>query len=455
MEIQHKRSWSYRIVRPERLLALGFLIIILLGGLILAMPVSGSGGRCAGLMKGMFTATSAVCVTGLTIMDAGTQLSTFGQAVLLVLIQIGGLGFMTFATLIMVTLGKRLTLRGRVVLRDSMNQTTLGGTVRLSLHFLFLTLIIEAGGALLLMLRLIPLYGVKKGAWYSYFTAVSAFCNAGFDVFGGWRSLTHMSHDPLFLLVICVLIVLGGLGFTVILECLQHRLRFHRLSLHARLVLLLTGILILSGTLLFWLTEYQSEPFKNMPWHVRLINSLFQAVTLRTAGFASVEQAELSDSGKLLGCVYMLIGASPASTGGGIKTTTVLMLVVLVLDVVRGREHIQLLGREIPQDTARRSMAIAFIGLLLVLSAVVLISIFERGSGIPTIDLLYEVVSAFSTTGLSSANTPSLRPASQCLLMPLMYLGRVGPLTLAFALAQHSGEAAARIRFPEEKIMIG
>ena len=455
MENCFKHSWAQRVIRPERLLALGFFVIILLGGLLLSLPVSGVAKQSIGLLGGLFTATSAVCVTGLSIIDAGTQLSLFGQTVLLILIQIGGLGFMTFATLIMVALGRRVSLRGRMLLRDSLNQTTLGGMVRLSLHFLWLALIIEAVGALLLMLRFVPMYGLKNGVWYSCFTAISAFCNAGFDIFGGWRSLTHLYNDPAVLLVICILIVLGGLGFTVILECVRQRMHFRKLSLHARLVLSLTGALILSGMVLTLLTEFNSTAFQGMPWYTKLLNSLFQAVTLRTAGFASIDQASLSDAGKLLGCVYMFIGASPASTGGGIKTTTAFMLVLLVISVVRDRAQLHLWGREIAVDTARRSMAIAFIGMLVVLGCSVTISILEQNSGIPLIDLLFEVVSAFSTTGLSAANTPLLRPASQCLLMPLMYLGRVGPLTLAFALASRSTGNVARIRYPEEKIMIG
>ena len=444
-----------RPIRPERILALGFLTAIVIGGLLLTLPVCGAGGRSIGLKQGLFTATSAVCVTGLTIIDAGTQLSLLGQAVLLVLIQIGGLGFMSFATVIMAALGKRVSLRGRLILREAMNQTGLRGMVRLSLNFFLIAMIIETAGALILMTRLVPLYGKGKGIWYSFFTSVSAFCNAGFDIFGGWKSLTLFQLEPVILLTLCGLIVLGGLGFSVILECLHHRFHFKRLSVHARLVLLSTAVLLLSGTAWMLALDW-NHSLADLPVGAKVTNGFFQSVTLRTAGFASVDQAALTDVSKLISCLWMFIGASSASTGGGIKTTTAAMLVLLVWNVIRGRERINVFGREISQDTAKRSMAIAFIGMAMVFLSTCLIGFFEQGGGKSMIDILFETTSAFSTTGLSSLNTPTLRPASQWLLMPLMYLGRVGPLTLALALASRSESGTGtRVRYPEEKIMIG
>ena len=451
-----KISAFQKSIKPERALALGFLGLILVGGVLLSLPISGAGGRSVGVRGGLFTAASAVCVTGLSIVDVGTQLSLFGQIVLLVLIQVGGLGFMLFATIIMAALGRRVSLKSRLLLRDSFNQTDLRGMVRLALSVFRIAVVIEAAGALLLMIRLVPLYGAK-GIWYSLFTSISAFCNAGFDLFGGWRSLTHLQSEPLILLTLAGLIVLGGLGFTVILEILHHRFRFSVLSLHAKLVLLLTGGLLAAGTLLVLLLEFRNPAtLGSLGFGDKLINSLFQSATLRTAGFAALDQASLTDAGKLAGILFMFVGASSASTGGGVKTTTALMLVLLVASVVRGREHIHLFGREVSQDTARRSMVIAFIGMMVILLGAGVISVLESGRGFDMLDLLYETTSAFSTTGLSSANTPGLTPASQWLLMPLMYLGRVGPLTLAFALASRAGDSHMnRVRYPEEKIMIG
>lgn len=452
----NKSVLARRPVKPERFLSLGFLALIVVGGLLLALPVSAAGGRSIGLRGGLFTATSAVCVTGLSIIDVGAQLSGFGQAVLLILIQVGGMGFMVFATLIMVALGKRITLKERMLLRDSMNQTTLAGMVRLTLAFFLMALVIEIAGALLLMTRLIPRYGAAQGVWMSVFTAISAFCNAGFDLFGGYRSLLDFQGDPVVLFTLAVLIMLGGLGFPVIMECLHLKLR--RVSLHTKLVLSITAALLLTGTAAVALLEWRNPLTldNGMNAWQKLMNSFFQSVTFRTAGFASLDQASLSDSSKLIGSLFMFVGASPASTGGGVKTTTVAILFLVVGSVVRGRERICAFGREIAADTARRAMTIVMIGLFLVLGITCALSVLERNSGFALIDLFFEATSAFSTTGLSSVGTPALRPVSQWLLMPLMYFGRVGPLTLACALAGRlENRRANRVHYPEEKIMIG
>ncbi|MEG1776021.1 MAG: potassium transporter TrkG [Clostridia bacterium] len=461
--MQHKAhreraSLTQHTIKPERVLALGFLLVILIGGGILALPISGVDGQSVGILGGMFTATSAVCVTGLSIVDVGFKLSAFGQAVLLALIQIGGLGIMVFATLFMVVLGRRISLRNRMVIRESMNQNRLSGVVRLTLWFFSLTLLIELIGACILMTRFIPLYGVGKGIWFGFFHSVSAFCNAGFDLFGNFSSLLNFQRDPVVLLTLAGLIILGGLGFSVLMEGIHFRLNLHRLSLHAKLVFIMTGFLILSATLLILVLEWNNagtlQNGELTGWE-KLLNSFFQAVTFRTAGFCSIDQAQLTDTSKLIGIVCMFIGASPASTGGGIKTTTAAMILLMVAAEVRGQEHITLFGREIARETARRAMVIMLISLVIVLTCTCLISISERQGEVAFIDLLFEATSAFSTTGLSSANTPSLSTTAQWLLMPLMYFGRVGPLTLAFALANRNTHPANRVRHPEEKIMIG
>ncbi len=450
------RALRQRAVRPERFLALGFLCAILIGGLLLLLPACAAGGRSLGVRRAFFTATSAVCVTGLSIIDAGRDLSAAGQAVLLILIQVGGLGFMAFATLIMSALGKKMSLKSRLLLRDSMNQNTLSGMVRLSLVFFLMAVVIETAGALLLMPRLVPLYGAK-GVWYSFFTAVSAFCNAGFDLFASGNSITHLAGESYVLLVIAGLITLGGLGFPVMLECLHHRLRWRAFSLHAKIVLVMTGVLLSFGTLAILALEWNNPATLGaLGAFDKLINSFFQSVTLRTAGFASLDQAGLTDSGRLLSIPLMFIGASSASTGGGVKTTTAAMLLLVVMSVIRGRERISVFGREISADTARRAITIVLIGLVMVIASACVISVIEQGRGFDMLDVLFETTSAFSTTGLSSAGTANLSHASQWLLMPLMYLGRVGPLTLALALARFMERGpSAKIHYPEEKIMIG
>lgn len=445
-----------RTVKPERILALGFLIVILVGALLLMLPVCASGGRSIGLLAALFTATSSVCVTGLSIIDVGKDLSLVGQIIQLALIQVGGLGFMAFATLIMSALGRKMSLKSRLLLRDSMNQTTLKGMVHLSLLFFLMAVVIEAIGALLLMIRLVPLYG-RQGVWYSFFTAVSAFCNAGFDLFGSGNSITHLADESYVLAVIAGLIILGGLGFGVILECLHHRFRWKAFSLHAKMVLTATGVLLVSGTLATLALEWMNPATLGaLSAGDKLMNGLFQSVTLRTAGFAAVDQASLTDSSKLLGIPFMFIGASSASTGGGVKTTTAAMLLLVVISVIRGRERIQLFGREISADTVRRAMTISLIGLTMVVAFACAISVIEGGKGFDMLDLLFETTSAFSTTGLSSVGTSNLSAASQWMLMPLMYLGRVGPLTLALALASRMERGrSAKVHYPEEKIMIG
>ncbi len=450
-------SFLQRVIKPERVLALGFLVTILVGGLLLSLPASAASGRSVGLFDAMFTATSAVCVTGLVVLDTAAAFSTFGKVVIILLIQIGGLGFMIFATLVMVALGRRISLRNRVLIRESMNATTLSGLVRLSRWFALLALIIELCGALLLSIRFVPMYGPGKGALYSLFHAVSAFCNAGFDLFGGFKSLLDFQHDPLVLLTLSALIILGGLGFAVLSECLRSRRDFQRMTLHTKIVLLVSGALLLFGTLATLALEWDNPgTLGGMGFGDKLLNAFFQSATLRTAGFASVDQGKLSDSSKLISVFLMFIGASPASTGGGVKTTTISVMLLLVVSVIRGRESVGIFGRELPRDTIRRALAILFISVATVLVATCALSILERRAGVPMLDLMYEAASAFGTTGLSSVGTPSLRHASRLLLMPLMYFGRVGPLTMAFALASRmDANPRNRMHYPEEKIMIG
>ena len=445
-----------RNVKPERILALGFLIVILIGGLLLMLPVCASGGRSIGMLSALFTATSSVCVTGLSIIDVGKDLSLAGQIVQLALIQVGGLGFMAFATLIMSALGRKMSLKSRLLLRDSMNQSTLQGMVHLSLVFFLMAIVIETIGALLLMIRLVPLYGAK-GVWYSFFTAVSAFCNAGFDLFASGNSITHLAEEGYLLLVLALLIVLGGLGFGVILECLHHRFHWKAFSLHAKIVLSATGILLVLGTLATLALEWTNPATLGaLSAGDKLMNGLFQSVTLRTAGFAALDQALLTDSSKLVGIPFMFIGASSASTGGGVKTTTAAMLLLVVISVIRGRERISLFGREISADTVRRAVTITLIGLTMTIISACAISVIDSGKGFDMLDILFETTSAFSTTGLSSIGTGNLSHASQWLLIPLMYLGRVGPLTLALALSRTMERGlSAKVHYPEEKIMIG
>ena len=433
-----------RQARPEAMLTLGFLAVILLGTALLKLPMATRTGESLGLFDSLFTATSAVCVTGLVAVDTGSTFSLFGQAVLLALIQVGGLGFMVFATMLMGILGRKLSIRGRLLIRESMNGVTLSGLGRLAGLYLALALCIELMGTLMLSIRCVPLYGVRNGLWLSAFHAVSAFCNAGFDLFGHFQSLTAFSGDPLVILTVAGLIVLGGLGFTVILEVLRNRQGWKGLSLHSRIVLVSTAALLTLGTLFFMFAER----------HMDALNAFFQSVTLRTAGFNTVDLAGMKDGSKLFSSLLMTIGASPASTGGGMKTTTVAVLALLMVSVVRGENEVNVARRRFSGDTVRRALAVAVLFLSVLLMGVLAISLIEDGR-FSLADVLFECSSAMGTVGVSAIGTPNLTAASRALLMPMMFLGRVGPLTLAVAVARRQGKSRSLSKYPEEKIMIG
>ena len=439
----------------ESILALGFLAVILLGTVLLALPAASRSRKGIGLFDSLFTATSAVCVTGLVAVDTGTTFSFFGQVVLLILIQVGGLGFMVFATMIMVALGRKISIRGRMLIRESMNGTSLSDLGRLTWMYLLLSLAIEAAGMILLSVRLVPLFGWKHGIWMALFHAVSAFCNAGFDLFGNYASLTAFSGDPLVLLTVAVLIILGGLGFAVILETLRNRQGFRNLSLHTRIVLLTTLGLILTGTVFYWVAERtNAETLAGCGEGEKVLNAFFQSVTMRTAGFNSFDLSCFRDGSKLFSSVLMMIGASPASTGGGIKTTTFAALVLLMLSVVRGENEVNVARRRISGDITRRALAVSMLFLTTLVTGTLVICFIENGR-FPLEDILFEASSAMGTVGVSAIGTPNLHPASRAMLLPMMFLGRVGPLTLAFAVAKRQGKLKTLSKYPEEKIMIG
>ena len=439
----------------ESILALGFLAVILLGTVLLTLPAASRSGKGIGLFDSLFTATSAVCVTGLVAVDTGTTFSVFGQIVLLVLIQVGGLGFMVFATMIMVALGRKISIRGRMLIRESMNGASLSDLGRLTWLYLLLALAIETVGTVLLSIRLIPLLGWKHGIWMALFHAVSAFCNAGFDLFGNYASLTAFSGDPLVLLTVAVLIILGGLGFAVILETLRNRQGFRSLTLHTRIVLLTTLGLVLTGTVFYWLAERSNaETLAGFGEGEKILNAFFQSVTMRTAGFNSFDLSRFRDGSKLFSSVLMMIGASPASTGGGIKTTTFAALVLLMLSVVRGENEVNVARRRLSTDIARRALAVAVLFLTTLVTGTLIISFIENGR-FPLADILFEASSAMGTVGVSAIGTSNLHPASRAVLLPMMFLGRVSPLTLAFAVAKRQGRIKTLSKHPEERIMIG
>ena len=455
MILPAKQKGKASFQHAESILALGFLAVILLGTVLLALPIAAKNGQSIGLFDSLFTSTSAVCVTGLVVVDTGTTFSLFGQIVLIVLIQVGGLGFMVFATMQMVMLGRKISIRGRMLIRESMNASSLSDLGSLTRLYLLLSLAIELIGTITLCFRFVPLYGWKHGTWMALFHSVSAFCNAGFDLFGNYASLTAFSGDPLVLLTVASLIILGGLGFSVILETARNRQGFRNLSLHTRIVLMTTLVLLLAGTVFYWIVERtNAETLAGCSEGEKILNAFFQSVTMRTDGFNSCDLSGFRDGSKLFSSLLMIIGASPASTGGGIKTTTIATLTLLMLSVVRGESEVNVARRRLSDDISRRALTVSVLFLTTLLTGTLIISLIENGR-FPLEDILFEASSAMGTVGVSAIGTPNLSSASRAVLLPMMFLGRVGPLTLAVAVAKRQGGIRTASKYPEEKIMIG
>ena len=441
-------------MHPTRVLALGFLTVILVGAVLLTLPIATTTGESVGFLAALFTATSCTCVTGLAVVETGIVYSVFGQAVMLVLIQVGGLGFMTAAALLFMLVGKRITLQNRLTIAEGLNESQISGMARLVRRVCALTAGIEFTGSVLLAFRFVPQFGWAKGLWFSVFHSVSAFCNAGFDLLGKGDSLVSYSGDPYVLIIITLLIVFGGLGFAVITDMWKKK-RVSAWGLHTKIVVVMTAALIFGGAAIFLLAEYNNPgTLGPMGFGDKVVNAIFQSVTLRTAGFASISQANLSNASYLLCLLLMFIGASPASTGGGIKTTTFFVMLLFVGSVVKSRKNIQCFGRKLPDDIGRKVVAITFISLALVCLIVFGICLAEAGTGIRSDEIVYESISAFATVGTSMGITAALSSVSQILLIIGMFCGRVGPVTLAVAFSVRAGKEDG-LRYPEEKIMVG
>ena len=443
---------------PSKVLALGFLTIIITGACLLLLPFASEEGVRITPLAALFTATSAVCVTGLTVINTAASYSLFGEIVILCLIQLGGLGFMLFATSVLVLAGKRISLRNRMLLHETMNMPGLSGTVRTTIRFMLIVLAAELVGSILLALRFIPLYGFWKGSYYGVFHAISAFCNAGFDLFGSAGSLAQFQNEPYVLLTFSGLIIVGGLGFAVLADIMNSRFHFKRMMLHTKIVLVMTGILLAGGSLFFAAAEWNNPltlAGSGMGPVEKFLNAWFQSVTTRTAGFSSFHQSGLRNASKLLSSLFMFIGASPASTGGGIKVTTIFVLFALVRSVFNGRDEVHVFHRRLTPMLVRTALSIFFISLSLLAAGFVYMSFTEELGGFNAIDLLFEEASALGTVGLSTAGTEKLGSNSQAWLIVLMYLGRIGPLTMMLSLARRHASAMGGIRYPEEQIIVG
>ncbi len=445
---------------PVLLISLTFIALICVGTILLMLPISNTSGRFFPFVDALFTSTSAVCVTGLVVVDTMTNFTFIGQLVILVLIQCGGLGLMTFATLVFIFIGKKITLKDRLILQEAYSDSNLTGLLKLTQNIMKLTFIIELFGAVLLSLVLIPQFGFAKGGWMSIFHAVSAFCNAGFDIFGGGLSLASYASTPFILMTISFLVIVGGLGFGVIIDILRvAKKETNRLQQNARCVLWVTGSLLFIGWVLFFIFEYSNPlTFGGMSLADKITNSFVQSVMPRTAGFASVNQADLTFASKAITEFLMFIGASPASTGGGIKTTTLLVIIMMFVSGSRGEDEVLIGSKQIRYQTCFKAVAIVVLGAFIIYVATTVVYAIELSLGNPVATLsnvIFEVVSAFGTVGLSTGITPTLSDASLIIIAVVMLIGRLGTICLSLLFIHGLKNNRANIKHPNAKIIIG
>jgi len=449
------RYWHRRNrLSPAQVIAVAFAMIILVGSLLLSLPAASRSGVSCGFRPALFTATSATCVTGLVLYDTWTQWSLFGQIVILSLIEIGGLGFMSAASVTVFLLRRIVGLRQRMLMAQALSVDEMDGVVRLQKWVLCGSLSVQLVGAGILFLRFLPQFGWQKAAWWGVFHSISAFCNAGFDVMGSvtpGASVMAFNNDPVVLVTLMALIVIAGLGFFVWDEVVRLR-SFRKFSVYTKLVLLTSGALILGGAALLLILEWSNPgTFGPMSVPQKILNALFQSVTVRTAGFAGVDQALLTDGGKGVSLVLMLIGGSSGSTAGGVKTVTMVVLLLFVWTRCRGRETVTVYKRTIPQGKVMDAMTIVSLMVALALFGGIFIS---ATSGVSFTDSLFEAVSALATVGLTAGVTGNLSVAAQILIIIYMYFGRVGVLTLSLGFLM-GNRAEERFRYAQTNLLIG
>jgi len=440
-------------MHPTQVLVLGFLSLILIGTVLLNLPIASRSGESVGFVNALFTATSAVCVTGLVVVDTLTHWTTFGHVVILLLIQIGGLGFMTLGTLFAFIVGKKIFLKERMLMKESLNQFSVSGVVRLTKYILIMTFIIEAIGAVLLSTVFIPEHGFLKGVWYSVFHSVSAFCNAGFSIIGNFQSLTPYVNNPIVTLTVVTLVVLGGIGFVVILEVLEKK-SFKKFSLHTKLALTMTGALLILGFFAILTLEFNNPAtMGDLPWYSKILSSIFHSVTPRTAGFNTLPMGSMTVAALFITMVFMFIGGSSAGTAGGVKVTTVGLVIAGVASEIKGKNDIEAFEKRIPLHQIIRAIAIIGLSLGVVILVIMVLSITEQNASF--LEIMFESISAFGTVGLSLGITTELSVIGKIVVAITMFFGRVGPLTIFLALAQRRQKNMGTLRYPEEKIIIG
>ena len=440
-----------RNLNPSLILVLGFGILIVVGAFVLTLPIATEDGEGLSLLNALFTSTSATCVTGLVVVDTGDTFSLIGELVILALIQVGGLGFMTFATLLFTLLGKKVSLKEKMLLKEAYNVNTTTGIIKLVKRILIFSLIMECSGALILATRFMIDMPVAQAIYYGFFHAISNFNNAGFDIMGDYNSLTGYVDDPFVVITISALVIVGGIGFIVVNELYEYR-KTGKLSVHTKVILVTTSILLVGATLLIFLFEYGNDKtIGSLSIFGKSLGAFFQSVSPRTAGSNTLPIADLTDATLFLTMFLMFIGGGSGSTAGGIKVSTFAVLVVTALSQLKGREDVVIFKRRLVIATILKALTVALSGLMIVSIVTFILSITEKQFGLTM--YLFEATSAFGTVGLSMGLTPELSTAGRILIILTMFLGRLGPLTLGFAISKRRIKEA--YHYPKANIMIG
>lgn len=436
-----------------QIMALGFLGIILIGAFILMLPISSKNNEVTDFLSALFTSTSATCVTGLVVFDTFTHWSVFGQIVILCLIQIGGLGFFTIGVRLTMFLRRKISLSQRGMLQESINTLKLSGILKLVKKIVWGTFLIEGSGAILLSIRYIPEFGVTRGIYYSIFHSVSAFCNGGFDLMGingEYISLTRYSGDILVNITISLLIIIGGLGFVVWDDLTVNKFKFKKYMLHTKIVIVMTLVLIVGGSIMFYLFE-RNNLMQDMSLKDTILTSTFSSVTARTAGFNTIDTGSLTVASKLFNSILMFIGGSPGSTAGGVKTVTIMVILVYVWSNIRGKRGANIFNRRLDDGSIKKAFNVFSISFSLVIIATITICALQPELRVE--DIIFEVSSAVGTVGMSTGITRELCMVSKIIIIILMYCGRLGSLTFAISFTEKKG--VPLIQNPTEKVIIG
>lgn len=445
--------YKNRKLSSSQIILLGFFAVIVVGTILLMLPCSRAAAGGAPFLDALFTATSATCVTGLVTNDTATYWSAFGQTVILCLIQIGGLGVITIAIFITKLSGRKIGLMQRSTMQESIAAPQMGGIVRMTGFILKMVVLIELLGAVALLPAMIMEFGIGKGIWYAVFHSISSFCNAGFDLMGikgQYSSLTSYTGNALVNVVVMLLIVVGGIGFLTWDDVKRNRIHLRRYRMQSKVVLAMTGILILLPALYFYCREFSMPAWEGMTGGERVLAALFQSVTTRTAGYNTVDLAQLTESGQMVMVILMLIGGSPGSTAGGMKVTTVAVLFATLLAVFKRRPNAHIFGRRIPGDTAHYAGTVLLMYISLFLTGAIVIACAEN---MPIMPAMFEAASAIATVGVTLGITPGLSAVSKVVLIILMFLGRVGSMTVVYAALSKKHPYVSE--FPQEKIIVG